>query len=815
MLAARASRRLLVGSRPPWQRAVAWAAAACFVAGCAAGGDAGAPTAPQLRPGGRAEDLLIVDCLLPPQIRRLGEQVTYATARRAVKTAARDCEIRGGEYVAFDRANYATALRVWLPLAESGDPAAQTYVGEIFEKGLGVPPDHAAAAVWYRRAAQRGYSRAAINLGQLYEQGLGVPKDPAQALGWYRKAAGLGDLPFGVAAPPTPAPQPPTQEIQQLRAEVAQLRGQLEAKQAELDRTQRQLEELRKGIEQRRGETETERGALGRLRQELADSRAREQAASGRLRELERTVPAREAQLAVRDRELAGLRARLAQSEAAATPRQAELERLQRDSVAELARAQRDLEALRGTLAARRTDAEGDRDALARLRRELEAARGQERTSSGRLRDLEQAVAEREAQLAARDRDVANLRARLTASETASAAKKADLERLQKASAAELARAQRDLAALRQALADRGREADAERSAVARMREDLAASRRAEQAATARQRELERAVADGEGRLAVKDRELAELRTRLTRSEKDLTALRAEFGRLQGAAAARSTTAAAKEASSGPAGARTVGLPRPKGAIVFGSYHALVIGNDDYRQLPRLQTAVNDARALARILTDSYGFKVTLLLNAGRYQILSALNGLRERLTEKDNFLIYYAGHGEIDRKNQRGHWLPVDAEPNSSANWISNIAITDILNAMNVQQLLVVADSCYAGTLTRSSVGRIEPGLSETERFKVIQLMAQKRSRMVMTSGGVEPVLDSAGGPHSAFAQPFIELLQTNVGVLSGQEMFRLLQLRVAATAQRLDVQQVPEYAPIKFAGHEAGDFFFVRASN
>ena len=141
--------------------------------------------------------------------------------------------------------------------------------------------------------------------------------------------------------------------------------------------------------------------------------------------------------------------------------------------------------------------------------------------------------------------------------------------------------------------------------------------------------------------------------------------------------------------------------------------------------------------------------------------------------------------------------------------------ASTDILNAMNVQQLLIVADSCYAGTLTRSSVGRLDPALSETERLKVIQLMARKRSRMVMTSGGLEPVLDSVGGSHSAFAQPFIELLQANVGVLSGQEMFRLLQLRVAATAQRVAAQQVPEYAPIKFAGHEAGDFFFVRASN
>ena len=609
MLVARPARWSVVRSRPDWQHIRAWAAAISLVGFCTATGNAEAQTSPQGQIGDQAEKLLVVDCLLPSQIRRLGGQVTYLSARRAVKTSARDCEIRGGEYVAFDRANYATALRVWLPLAEGGDPAAQTYVGEIFEKGLGVPPDYAAAAVWYRRGAERGYSRAAINLGQLYEQGHGVPKDPVQALGWYRKAAGLGDLPFGIAATPTPSPQ----ESQQLSVEVAQLRRQLDAKQAELTGAQRDLEALRAGLDERRN------------------------------------------------------------------------------------------------------DANAERDALAGLRRQLEAARGQEQTSSGRVRDLEKAVGEREERLAARDREVTELKARLATS-----------DRVQKDSTAE----------------------------IGRLRENIRESL---------QREL----------------------------------------------ATRSTATTTKDGSS------AVGLPRPKDIGTFGNYYALVIGNDQYRQLPRLTTAVNDARDIDRTLKARYGFKVTLLLDANRYQILSALNGLRERLTDKDNLFIYYAGHGEVDRKNQRGHWLPIDAEPNSSATWISNIAVTDILNAMNVQQLLVVADSCYAGTLTRSSVGRLDASLSETERLKVIQLMARKRSRMVMTSGGLEPVLDSVGGSHSIFAQPFIELLQSNVGVLSGQEMFRQLQLRVAGTAQRVDAQPVPEYAPIQFAGHEAGDFFFVRVSN
>ncbi|HSN72848.1 MAG TPA: hypothetical protein VLT59_15130, partial [Steroidobacteraceae bacterium] len=78
--------------------------------------------------------LLIVDCLLPGQVRKLGGQMTYMSPRRPVRTTVSDCEIRGGEYVAYDRANYATALKVWMPQALCGDTVAQTHVGEIFEK---------------------------------------------------------------------------------------------------------------------------------------------------------------------------------------------------------------------------------------------------------------------------------------------------------------------------------------------------------------------------------------------------------------------------------------------------------------------------------------------------------------------------------------------------------------------------------------------------------------------------------------------------------------------------------------------------------
>src|SRR5262249_49419554 len=111
------------------------------------------------------EDLLIVDCLLPGQMRKLGKSATFMGARRPIRTTQADCETRGGEYVASDRANYQTALKVWMAQAELGDAEAQNYVGEIYLKGLGTDPDYAKSAEWFDKAAAQGSRRARINLG--------------------------------------------------------------------------------------------------------------------------------------------------------------------------------------------------------------------------------------------------------------------------------------------------------------------------------------------------------------------------------------------------------------------------------------------------------------------------------------------------------------------------------------------------------------------------------------------------------------------------------------------------------------------------
>ncbi len=94
---------------------------------------------------------------------------------------------------AYEKGDYATALKEWEPLAEQGAPHAQYNVGLMYAKGLGVPADLAKAAQWYEKAAEQGIIPAEYNLALMYSSGEGVAKDSAQALKWFQKAAERGD----------------------------------------------------------------------------------------------------------------------------------------------------------------------------------------------------------------------------------------------------------------------------------------------------------------------------------------------------------------------------------------------------------------------------------------------------------------------------------------------------------------------------------------------------------------------------------------------------------------------------------------------
>src|SRR5664279_5014893 len=74
--------------------------------------------------------------------------------------------------------------------------------------------------------------------------------------------------------------------------------------------------------------------------------------------------------------------------------------------------------------------------------------------------------------------------------------------------------------------------------------------------------------------------------------------------------------------------------------VQLDPYYALVIGNNNYQYVYKLQTAVNDAKAVAQVLSQRYGFTTTVLTDATRSQILTAFIDYRRNLKETSNLLI-------------------------------------------------------------------------------------------------------------------------------------------------------------------------------
>jgi len=232
-------------------------------------------------------------------------------------------------------------------------------------------------------------------------------------------------------------------------------------------------------------------------------------------------------------------------------------------------------------------------------------------------------------------------------------------------------------------------------------------------------------------------------------------------------------------------------------------YYALIIGNNNYEKLEDLDNAVNDAKDLEKVLKEKYGFKTTLLIDEKSDETENAIIKFTQNRDKNDNILIYYAGHGELIKKQKRGYWLPTDAGSTQDSKWLSNNNIKDLISSSDAKHILLVVDSCFSGSLMRGSgenksVEKLTP--SAVERFKKL------KTRLVMTSGGNEFVADGIGNSkNSVFAEPLIKALRDNNDVIRSIELFQTVQNYVINNAD-----QTPNHSLIHGTGHNGGEFLF-----
>ena len=235
----------------------------------------------------------------------------------------------------------------------------------------------------------------------------------------------------------------------------------------------------------------------------------------------------------------------------------------------------------------------------------------------------------------------------------------------------------------------------------------------------------------------------------------------------------------------------------------FGNYHALLIGVNDYKHFQDLRTPINDINRLDKILSIKYKFTTKKLINPSRRNLLKQLNSYTKSLSKNDNLIIYFAGHGM--QKSDEGFWLTSEAEKDDDIDWISNNTIVRKLREIKANNILVVADSCFSGLLTRGL--NLE---SNNINKSPLEVLHNSKSRIAITSGGNEPVLDGGGGENSIFAASLASELENRSKAFTASELFLNIQKRVIKETLAFGIKQSPIILDIPKSGHESFDFVF-----
>ncbi len=227
----------------------------------------------------------------------------------------------------------------------------------------------------------------------------------------------------------------------------------------------------------------------------------------------------------------------------------------------------------------------------------------------------------------------------------------------------------------------------------------------------------------------------------------------------------------------------------------------VVFGIDQYadKAIPSLDNAISDANAVSQLFADKLGYEAQVIKNATRAEIIQTINQLAVNVEINDSVVVYFAGHGYLNRKAGAGYWIPADASARDPSTWISNDSISEMLAGIQSRQMVLISDSCYSGSLTT------EQSVEVSRDVKPIDILT-KRSVVVMASGGDEPVADEGKNGHSIFAWYLMEMLRNVDSWKIGTTVFEQIQTDVMKS-----FPQTPQYGAAISAGHQVGgDYLF-----
>lgn len=218
---------------------------------------------------------------------------------------------------------------------------------------------------------------------------------------------------------------------------------------------------------------------------------------------------------------------------------------------------------------------------------------------------------------------------------------------------------------------------------------------------------------------------------------------------------------------------------------------ALVIGQNDYRSMGKLDNAVNDARLIASNL-QSRGFEVTLLLNANATQMRQALLNYRDRLAASRRGIVYFAGHGaQIGDSNLL---VPIDLTDISLNSLVrQSLTLQELVRTLaptRPEALAIILDACRDNPLLENQVqkkGLGEAGIDLPPGFMVIYGASVGQTALDSTA----PLQGVGVAGHGLFTSRFTQWFADPT--LSLRQVIRRTRVEVNDLARKMGQQQLP----------------------
>jgi len=226
------------------------------------------------------------------------------------------------------------------------------------------------------------------------------------------------------------------------------------------------------------------------------------------------------------------------------------------------------------------------------------------------------------------------------------------------------------------------------------------------------------------------------------------------------------------------------------------TYHALLIAEEKYKdkKIGTLDYPKKDADSLKKVLCNFYTFdedNIIILENPKQDDIEKQLASYIDNFTQKDHLLVFYAGHGKLQRN--KGYWLTSESIQDKRSTWFSTNIIQELISSINNKHTLLIIDACFSGAIFNNRDSSSSP--------KVINKLLQKDARKAMTSGLDLPVPDK-----SVFIEQLILALKENERpYITATTLYGQIKEIVMG-----NTDNIPQYEPLD--GHLGGDFIFVK---